>query len=274
MREDGSMRGSMASRLTAIACVALSLSWLAACAAQPRAAVQAARQPATPTAAPAPAAAPAVATGQARGGPPIDARVFLATPPAAGSTEAASDLARVHTIQRLATPERRGLAVADAELEPWKAFAAPLGRELDPGRLPVASRLMSRVRTDVLAAGVAKNKYARPRPFVADATLDMCLPGDRLRLEASYSYPSGHATYGWTVALLLAEMLPERAEAILLRGRDYGDSRVVCGVHYPSDVEAGRLVASGLVAKIHADPAFVEMLSASRKEILIALAAP
>jgi acid phosphatase (class A) len=251
----------------------MGLSWLAGCAVQSRVAAQpvasSVARAATQAAAP-----PSVAAGPAQGGPPIDARVFLAVPPAAGSPEAVTDLERVHAMQRVATAERRALAVADAELEPWKAFAAPLGRELDPARLPTASRLMSRVRSDVLAAGVAKNKYARPRPFVTDSTLDMCLPGDRLRIEASYSYPSGHATYGWTVALLLAEMLPERAEAILLRGRDYGDSRVVCGVHYPSDVEAGRLVGAGLVAKLHADPAFAEMLAASRREVLNALAAP
>ncbi len=247
MLEDGAMHGSAAGRSAALACVALSLSWLAACATPAR---------------------------EAHGGPPVDARVFLAAPPPAGSPEAQTDLERVRVVQRLATAERRALAVADAELDPWKAFATAIGRELDPGRLPAATRLMNRIRTDVLAAGVAKNKYARPRPFVTDSTLDMCLPAERPRLEKSYSYPSGHATYGWAVALLLAEMLPERTEAILLRGRDYGDSRVVCGVHYPSDVESGRLVGAGVVAKMHADPAFAALVAAARKEVLIALAAP
>ena len=80
------------------------------------------------------------------------------------------------------------------------------------------------------------------------------------------SWPSGHAMLGWTYALLLAELVPEQADAVLLRGRQFGDSRVVCGVHYPSDVEAGRAVGAALVARLHAEPQFVADMAAAKAE--------
>jgi acid phosphatase (class A) len=265
------MRTRALLRHGAPACLLLVAAWLGGCAthsarSQPAASAaavaadKAASVPATTAAAPAP--------------PPLDARVFLALPPPAGSTDAREDLAHVRAFQAAATPERRAQAIADNEIDPWKAFAAPLGRRFEAQQLPTAARLFDHVLKTVLAAGTAKKHYGRPRPFVADPTLPMLLPEQRLQLEASYSYPSGHSTYGWTMALLLAELLPERAEAILRRGREYGESRIVCGVHYPSDVEAGRLLGAGLVARLHADPAFVAALDASRRELLAATASP
>jgi acid phosphatase (class A) len=73
----------------------------------------------------------------------------------------------------------------------------------------------------------------------------------------------------WTApqALILAELRPEHASAILVRGREFGDSRAICGVHYMSDVEAGRLYAAAVVARLHADPQFQADLAASRVEL-------
>jgi acid phosphatase (class A) len=70
----------------------------------------------------------------------------------------------------------------------------------------------------------------------------------------------------------LAELVPSRADAILQRGRDYGDSRVVCGLHYPSDVEAGRTIAAAALARLHADPAFRRALDEARSELAQAYA--
>ena len=86
-------------------------------------------------------------------------------------------------------------------------------------------------------------------------------------LAASGSYPSGHAALGWAWALVLTEMAPERADAILARGMAYGESRVICGVHYSSDVEAGRLVGAVLVARLKADPAFQADFAVAAREL-------
>src|SRR2546423_173969 len=60
----------------------------------------------------------------------------------------------------------------------------------------------------------------------------------------SYSYPSGHARYGAVTAILLANMVPEKRRELFARGWDYGESRVVGGVHFPTDVESGRILAT------------------------------
>jgi acid phosphatase (class A) len=66
---------------------------------------------------------------------------------------------------------------------------------------------------------------------------------------------------------VLAELAPSRADAILQRGRDFGDSRVICGYHYPSDIEAGRTIAAGVIARLHADASFRRDLDAARAEL-------
>jgi acid phosphatase (class A) len=82
----------------------------------------------------------------------------------------------------------------------------------------------------------------------------------------SGSYPSGHTTIGWIWALILAEIAPERINAILSRGLAFGESRVVCNVHWESDVVAGRTLGAGVVARLHADAAFREDLEAAKVE--------
>lgn len=111
----------------------------------------------------------------------------------------------------------------------------------------------------------AKQGYFRPRPFVAEPAAT-CFPPEPW-LGRSGSYPSGHAAMGWAWALTLSELAPDRADAILARGLAYGESRVICGVHYASDVEAGRLVGAAMVARLKADPNFQRDLAKSRAEL-------
>jgi hypothetical protein len=93
-------------------------------------------------------------------------------------------------------------------------------------------------------------------------------------LAKSASYPSGHSTLSWAWGLILAEIVPDRATEILMRAREIGDSRIICGVHYLSDVEEGRTNGSILVAALHASPEFKADLEKARAEIIAARAAP
>ena len=83
-----------------------------------------------------------------------------------------------------------------------------------------------------------------------------CTPQEEAKLVKDGSYPSGHNAVGWAWALVLAEVAPERATAILARGRAFGDSRPVCNVHWQSDANAGRVMGAAAVARLHADPVF------------------
>ena len=87
------------------------------------------------------------------------------------------------------------------------------------------------------------------------------------------SYPSGHSAIGWGWALLLTEIIPDRTDAILARGRAFGHSRVICNVHWQSDIDAGKLIAAATVARLHADPAFRADLEAARSEVAAARSA-
>lgn len=163
--------------------------------------------------------------------------------------------------------ERVAQARADNEFDAFSAFAPVLGSDFTADRYPRTDHVLDRLRAPLGAAILlAKDRYARPRPFVLDDTLATCIePSDQL--AASGSYPSGHAAFGWAWALVLAELVPSRADALLQRGRDYGDSRIVCGVHFPSDVDAGRAIAAAAIARLHAEPSFRRALGDARNEL-------
>jgi acid phosphatase (class A) len=92
------------------------------------------------------------------------------------------------------------------------------------------------------------------------------VPVEEEELRHSGSYPSGHSARGWAIALVLAEINPANQDAILKRGLDYGESRVIAGYHYQSDVDAARLAASAAVARLHADDAFAKQMVKAKKE--------
>jgi acid phosphatase (class A) len=113
----------------------------------------------------------------------------------------------------------------------------------------------------------AKSTFCRPRPFLTPG--NTLHPVDEAKPSDSYSYPSGHSTYGATLGFLLAEMMPEKKAAIYARINDYAHSRMVAGVHFRSDVEAGKLygaaIANALFAKPGFEPEFQEAKACMRK---------
>ncbi len=117
-----------------------------------------------------------------------------------------------------------------------------------------------------LATREAKNYYMRTRPFAFFGE-ETCNPAQQAELSTNGSYPSGHTSIGWATALVLAEINPERQNEILKRGYDMGESRVICGYHFQSDVDAARLVASAVVARLHADPGFQTQLKKAKEEM-------
>ncbi len=102
--------------------------------------------------------------------------------------------------------------------------------------------------------------------------LPTCRPEDEDALRSNGSYPSGHTAIGWAWALVLAEASPDQSDAIFARGRAFGDSRLVCDVHWESDVLEGRMIGAATVARLHAEPTFLADLEAAKSELAAARA--
>lgn len=204
-------------------------------------------------------------TGAAPPPPIVDAVAIVGPPPAPGSMGAVAD----RSLEGLpATPERVALASRDQAVDPFVEFAPVLGARFTRENYPATARLFAAfLQAAGPPIGQAKEAFQRQRPYVAEPSLARCTPAPTEALGPYRSYPSGHSTLGYGWALLLAEVMPDRAQAILERGVDYGQSRVVCGVHWPSDVQAGRVLGSAVVARVHSDAQFRALIDAARTEL-------
>ena len=198
-----------------------------------------------------------------------DSIALLPRPPELGSPSEALDLQIASAMLMLRDTPRFALAALDADLSfPAAAgtFSCTLGAAITAQDTPTLYRLLIRVMSDAGAAtGAAKDKYQHARPFMLDGE-PTCRPSDEARLRKNGSYPSGHTSIGWAWALVLAEVAPDRAEAILERGRAFGESRLVCNAHWASDVLEGRIVGTATAAREHGSPEFRADVEAARDE--------
>lgn len=199
-----------------------------------------------------------------------DSLALVPPPPAAQSPAFALDQAIHAAAQALRNGPRGALATSDAELGfPHAAtvFDCALGKSVTKEGTPRLYLLMQRSMVDAgLATYRAKDHYKHERPFVhyKEST---CTPGEEATLRKDGSYPSGHTAIGWAWGLILVEVAPDRADAVLARARAFGESRLVCNAHWQSDVVAGRTVAASAVARLHADATFRADIDAARSEL-------
>lgn len=206
----------------------------------------------------------------------VDAVQVVGPPPAPGSAAEAADIAVYRDAARDAGSPRWKQAAADDDISTpavLKRYACALDADLDPVRAPALTRLLHRVETDATTIGAgAKKTYNRPRPFAADdpaTPLCIDIPADR-RGKTSSTYPSGHATGGTLMGLVLAQAAPEHATAVMARTHAFADSRRVCRMHYPSDVAAGERLAGAIFARLQASPEFQADVKAAAAEIAAA----
>lgn len=190
--------------------------------------------------------------------------------PVEGSAARALDEEMNRRALALNGTKRWELATKDAELmfpEAATTFSCALGIDITEEETPHLYMLLRRTVADAgLSTYSAKNYYKRKRPFMTNAA-PTCTPKEEENLKKDGSYPSGHTAIGWAWALILSEIAPERADTILARGRAFGMSRVVCNVHWFSDVIEGRFMGAATVAQLHSDPLFQKDLKAAKREM-------
>jgi len=169
-------------------------------------------------------------------------------PPAPGSSVVRDDLAVLRWLQQNRTPE----LVADAWLlldRNLALFSRALGVDLSKTAPATLAGLRPFLLEVDAASSQLKLQARRPRPYLSHPDLVPCLPR-----ESGFSFPSGHSTWYAAAAEFLSALVPERRERLLQVGSHGGASRVMCGLHYPSDVEAGQRLGRAAAAQIQQSP--------------------
>jgi acid phosphatase (class A) len=194
----------------------------------------------------------------------VDLTALLPAPPAVDSAANNADLADVHRVEQARTPVQAAAAKADEDEEDLFVYKNVFGPGFNAEALPITAALNAHIKNEQSVVGnILKKTFQRPRPYQIDSTLHpVC------KVETTHdSYPSGHGLTGYISAFVLAEIAPEKKEEILARADEYAHNRVVCGVHYQSDVEASRKASYIVVGYMMATPRFQKELEQVREEM-------
>lgn len=189
--------------------------------------------------------------------------------PALDSVAHSHDIAMNKEILKLKNSMTWDMAIVDSDLRfphAAGAFACSLGTEISEVETPNLYMLLRRTATDAgLSTFMAKRKYQRARPFMVTKE-STCTPDKEDYLSKGESYPSGHSAIGWTWALVLSEIAPEKSNLLLKRGRAFAQSRAVCNVHWQSDVLEGMMIGSAAYAKLHSSEEYRQAIDITKAE--------
>lgn len=190
-----------------------------------------------------------------------DAVAILPPPPTMDSPEKAADMATVVAVHGACTPQQAAVAFSEKKFNVF-TFAPAVGPFFTETNLPKTTAFFEQVLEDAEAiTDEAKDIFKRPRPFVADPSLATG------KLEKSFSYPSGHSTEGTVCSLVLADLVPEKKDAVLAVGRALGWHRIQIARHYPSDIYAGRIYARIIFNELKKSPQYQKDFAAAQAEI-------
>ena len=194
---------------------------------------------------------------------------YLPAPPQPNEMRFAYDTAQYQWGKSIRNTPRGKKARLDAEFSVKRMaeiFSPVMGIEISETNTPQLWKLLTdATKTTGYACDSAKITYMRRRPYMVfhEPTL---VPEDEEELSHNGSYPSGHTTLGWTTALILCEINPAAQDALLKEGFEYGQSRVIAGFHWQSDVDAARVVTSAAFARLHTSKAYLKQLKKAQKE--------
>ncbi|MEY4720979.1 MAG: hypothetical protein RIQ46_704 [Pseudomonadota bacterium] len=199
-----------------------------------------------------------------------DSLLLLPPPPAQGTVAQIRDEEAAGQAVALRGSPRWEQARIDADLFTPNAtdvFSCAAGFSIGDATTPRLNALLRKMGPDLaLGTYATKRKFQRRRPFMVNGE-PTCTPQDEAMLRQDGSYPSGHSAIGYGWGLVLAEVVPDRASQLVARGRAFGESRRICNVHWLSDVEEGRIAASAVMARLHAEPAFQADLKRAKAEV-------
>ncbi len=184
-------------------------------------------------------------------------------PPALHSPESDQDFATLETLQKNRTAAECARAKEEQSLiNPARFFQEPRGPLTEAeaqATLPFINEAMEKSRQVLWDA---KNFWSRPRPYITDKKLHPCV-----KLENSSAYPSGHSGTGELVARILSDVFPSKKEALLARGVEIGQDRLIGGVHHPSDVRDARILVDRVYEELQQNPEYLLKVETLKKTV-------
>lgn len=188
----------------------------------------------------------------------------LPPPPAPDSAQARIERDELLSVERSRTAAELGLARSDGATKNASIFRDAIGPGFELGRLPQTTLLMAMVRkSEKAAADRAKDYFRRPRPWIANPSIEACSRDD----EPLSSYPSGHTTMAYSMGAILSRLVPQQAPAIMARAARYAQSRIICEVHYRSDVTAGEALGLIVAERLMQKPEFRSQFNRAQAEL-------
>ena len=198
----------------------------------------------------------------------VNLSILLPPPPANDSAKTKEEIGVILTLQVTRTKAMEDRAVADVEENIWRFSDVVNNPKFTKENLPKFSAFFDRiVATEPAVTDAAKDTWKRPRPHILYADLVKPI----VPLSKSGSYPSGHTTVGTLMGVVLGNMLPEKRDVIMSRAWEFGWNRVVGGIHYPTDVEAGRISGMAIAQTIMTHDDYKAEFEAAKTELRTAL---
>jgi acid phosphatase (class A) len=194
----------------------------------------------------------------------VSAATLLPPPPLPDSGEQAADLNEVRAVYHAATSNEMAAAYSEKKFSIF-TFTPVIGDFFQSTNLPKTTVFFEHVQKDAeTVTDLGKDYFHRPRPYTIDTNLA------NGKLEKSFSYPSGHSTESMVLALVLADLFPDKHDAIIGKARSIGWHRVEIARHYMTDIYAGRTLAQAIVREMKTNADFQKDFAEAQAEIAAA----
>ncbi len=197
----------------------------------------------------------------------VDIASLLPSPPTETSPAGQLDLQIVRDLQKNMTPERAKAVRGDLPQDVYTVAGPVLGATFTKEKFPLTGEFIAKVVKDAsFGVGPVKQKYMKARPFKYSAELATAFE-DIAKSTGGATYPSGHSTTAFEVALILGTMLPSKRDALYERAYTYSINRVTSGAAYLSDAEGGHITATLAVYEMMKKPEFRADYEAVKAEL-------